>query len=123
MATITNVGSISVQQLSSNNWKLTVTYEANFSKQEVQQQYNFRDSFAIREDDSVYDDKLPGPHGVGTFKPSAKTVKRTLTTEVKGDLLNTEAGAEEIYVVIYLENVDLNVKFPTQKSKTISISP
>jgi hypothetical protein len=123
MATITNVGSISVQQLSSNNWKLTVTYEANFSKQEVQQQYNFRDSFAIREDDSVYDDKLPGSHGVGTFKPSAKTVKRTLTTEVKGDLLNTEAGAEEIYVVIYLENVDLNVKFPTQKSKTISISP
>ena len=123
MATITKVGSISVQQLSSNNWKLTVTYEANFSNQEVQQQYNFRDSFAIREDDSVYDDKLPGPHGVRTFKPSAKTVKRTLTTEVKGDLLNTEAGAEEIYVVIYLENVDLNVKFPTQKSNTISICP
>ncbi len=123
MATITKVNPPSAQQLPGNNWKLSVTYEANFSDQEVQQQYNFRDSFAIREDDEFNDDKLPGPHGVGTFKPSAKTVKRTLTTEVKGDLLNTEAGAEEIYVVIYLENVDLNVKFPTQKSKTISISP
>ena len=123
MATITKVGNPSVQQLSSNNWKLIVTYEANFSDEEVKEQYNFRDSFGIREDDSVYDDKLPGPHGVGTFKPSAKTVKRTLTTEVKGDVLNTEAGAEEIYVVIYLENLDLNVKFPTKNSDTISISP
>lgn len=123
MATITNVGPLSAQQLPGNNWKLTVTYEANFSEQEVKEQYDFRDSFAIREDDSVYDDKLPGPHGVGTFKPSAKTVKRTLTTEVKGDVLNTEAGAEEIYVVIYLENLDLNVKFPTKNSNTISISP
>jgi len=123
MATITKIGRLSVQQLSSNNWKLSVTYEANFSDQEIQQQYNFRDSFVVREDDNFNDDKLTGPQSVGTFKPSAKTVKRTLTTEVKGDVLNTEPGAEEIYVDIHLENLDLNVQFPTKSSNSISISP
>ncbi|HAA27238.1 MAG TPA: hypothetical protein DCE56_05595 [Cyanobacteria bacterium UBA8553] len=123
MATITKIGKLSVQQLSSNNWKLSVTYEANFSAQEVQQQFQYRDSFVVREDDNFNDDKLTGPLSVGTFKPSAQTVKRTLTTEIKGDTLNTEPGAEEIYVDIHLENLDLNVKFPTKSSNSISISP
>ena len=123
MATITKIGKLSVQQLSSNNWKLSVTYEANFSEQEVQQQFQYRDSFVVWEDDTSDDDQITVHRSVGTFKPSAKTVKRTLTTEIKGDTLNTEPGAEEIYVDIHLENLDLNVKFPTKSSNSISISP
>lgn len=123
MATITKIGPLSVQQLPGNKWILSVTYEANFSEQEVKQQYNFRDSFVVREDDQFNDDKLTGPLSVGTFKPSGNKVKRTLRAEVKGDVLNTEPGAEEIYVVIYLENLDLNVQFPTKSSNSISISP
>jgi hypothetical protein len=123
MATITNVGRLSAQQLPGNNWKLSVDYDANFSEQEIQQQFQYRDSFVVWEDDTSDDDKITNHRSVGTFKPSAKTVKRTLTTQVPGDMLDTELGAEEIYVVIHLENLDLNVKFPTKSSAAISISP
>ena len=119
MATITNVGLLSAQQLPGNNWKLSVDYDANFSEQ----QFEYRDSFVVWEDDTLNNDKITGHRSVGTFKPSAKTVKRTLTTEVKGDMLDTELGAEEIYVVMHLENLDLNVKFPTKSSAAISIAP
>ena len=123
MATITNVGPLSVTQNPGNKWMLSVSYEANFSEQEVKQQFQYRDSFVVWEDDSLNDDKITGHVSVGTFKPSATKVKRTLRAEVTGDKLNTEPGAEEIYVVIHLENLDLNVKFPTKNSAAISISP
>lgn len=123
MATITNVGNLSAQQLPGNNWKLTVTYDASFSDREVRDRYQYRDSFVVWEEDSSIPDRITGRRSVGTFTPSARTVRRTLTTQVTGDMLDTELGAEEIYVFIHLENQDIGVEFEPKRSATINIAP
>ena len=115
---------LSAEQLSSNKWRLTVRYNAVFSRAEVNPPLNFtfRDAFQIWEDDTFDDDQITGWVAVSNFNPSADVVPRTLSYDISGDALDTELGGEEIKVRIRLRNVDLN--FPIHKwSGTIGLAP
>ena len=121
MAAINNIN-LSVQQLSGNKWKFTVTYIASFSQFEVNN-FTFRDGFEIWEDDTSVDDKITGLVGGSTFKPTNTQVLRTLVYEISGDSLDTELGAEEIYVRVKLRAVDINTSGIEKNSKAINLSP
>ena len=102
-----------------NNWVITVKYTARFSQQEWStSNYNFRDSFQLWEEDGGLDgdDAITGSVSGSTFNPPAAAVYRTLTANVSGDALNNEwFGDERFYVVVRLQNTDLNIKY-TAKS-------
>jgi hypothetical protein len=122
MATIKNI-KLSATKTSGagDTWRLTVTYDAVFSKFEVEN-FNFRDGFVVWEDDIFSDDQLTGVVGISVFNPTTTTVKRTMTATISGDTLDTELGQEELYVVVRLRNLDLNI-LQTKKSANLSLSP
>ena len=121
MAGISNIN-LSVQQLADNKWKFTVTYIASFSQFEVNN-FTFRDGFEIWEDDTAVDDKITGLVAGSTFKPTTTQVRRTLVHEISGDALDTELGAEEIYVRVKLRAVDINTPWIEKNSKIINLAP
>jgi hypothetical protein len=122
MASITNiVFSATKSTTSGDNWKLTVTYDAVFSAFELAN-FTFRDGFEVWEDDPINDDKLTGVVAVSTFNPSVSPTRRTLTTTISGDTLDTELGQEELYTIVRLRNLDLNV-LQTKKSNILQLKP
>jgi hypothetical protein len=121
MAGISNI-KLSAQQLSSSTWKLTVNYTATFSQFEVNN-FTFRDGFEIWEEDTSDDDKITGLVGGSSFKPSSTQVQRTLVYQISGDSLDTELGAEEIYVIVQLWTNDISTTPVRKKSGIINISP
>jgi hypothetical protein len=122
MASITNI-KLSATKVTGggDNWKLTVTYDAVFSKFEIDN-FNFRDGFIVWEDDPFDDDKLTGVVAVSVFNPTGSPTKRTMTTTISADTLDTELGDEEIYVFVRLRNLDLNILY-TKKSGVLHLSP
>lgn len=106
-----------------NNWDITVRYNARFSSFEWQTgNFNFRDGFVLWEDDVFSDDQLTGVVAVSVFNPNAAVVARTLTHRINGDTLDTEWGQEELYAIVRLRNIDLNILY-TERSPTLRISP
>ena len=122
MAGIANIQPVSAQKLSGDQWRLTVTYTATFSQFEVNN-HNFRDWIQVWEDDPFSDDQLTGNRNVADFNPGSTQVQRTKTTTVSSDTLDTELGAEEIYLKIFLRNVDLGVNAPSKNSAIINLAP
>lgn len=121
MPGISNIA-LSAQKLANNQWKLTVTYTANFSQFEVNN-FIFRDGFEIWEEDTSDDDKITGLVGGGTFKPSSTQVRRQLVYEISGDSLDTELGGEEIYALVKLRTFDIETNWTQKKSQVINLSP
>jgi hypothetical protein len=122
MAFITNIALSATKVTGAgDSWRLTVTYDAVFSKFEIDN-FTFRDGFVVWEEDPVDDDKLTGVVGVSVFNPSASPTRRTLTTTISGDTLDTELGQEEIYTVVRLRNLDLNILWQ-KKSSVLTLSP
>ena len=74
------------------------------------------------EDDPVDNDKLTGVVAVSVFNPTASPTKRKLTITISGDTLDTELGQEEIFVVVRLRNLDLNILY-TKTSNVLHLSP
>jgi hypothetical protein len=122
MANITNIQPPTAQKLAGDQWRLTVTYTATFSPFEVAN-FNFRDCIQVREDDPFQDDVLTGWRNCTNFNPSSTSVQRTKSTVVSGDTLDTEIGAEEIYLTIRLQNIDLNTPPITRDSSRINLAP
>jgi len=123
--TITNVQPLSVQQLSNNNWRITVRYTATFTAQETNPplNYTFRDTIQIREDDPISDDHVTGWVAASNFNPAATSVLRTLTTIVNGDDLDTELGGEEIFARIRLRNFTTGGVPLERNTPVINIAP
>jgi hypothetical protein len=105
-----------------DRWEITVSYDAVFSKFEVEH-FTFRDGFVLKEEDSLSgDDTLTGVVGVSVFNPPSSPVKRVMKAVIDGDTLDTELGQEELYAVVRLRNLDLNV-LHTKKSPILHLSP
>jgi hypothetical protein len=114
---------VSVEQPSSNWWKFTVLYDVSFTQFEVDN-FTFSEGFEIWEDDDLSDDQLTKIVGKGQFKPSqTQESQRKLVAEVSGDTLNTESGAEEIYVKVKLENLGIPQLKYERKSGIINLAP
>jgi len=106
-----------------NNWDITVRYNARFSQFEFQTgNFDFRDGFVLWEDDPFSDDQLTGVVAVSVFNPNGPVVARTLTHRISGDTLDTELGQEELYAIVRLRNLGLNLLY-TAKSPTLNLSP
>jgi hypothetical protein len=107
----------------SNTWQLKVQYDCESSDIELRNDYVFEDWFEVWEDDPFNDDKLTGKVGSSTFNPSTNFVKRTLTTTIDSNRLNTEIGREELYVKVFLKNVSLTIQMPTKRSTNLHLKP
>lgn len=129
MATINHPKLFATKIPGTNNWDMTVKYTAQFSQFEVTTgNFTFRDGFVLWEDDSgsVFgggDDQLTGVVAVSTFNPSARTMNRTLTFRIDGDKLDTELGQEELYAIVRLRNIDLNVLVTRRTTPNLALSP
>ncbi len=98
------------------NWDFTVKYDVTLSTWEVNQHFNFRDSFVLWESDSNpidqilghgSDDQLTGLVGASTFKGNAEKIARTLTHRISADALDTDnLPLEDFYAVVRLKNKD-----------------
>jgi hypothetical protein len=115
---------VSVEQPSSNLWRFTVLYDATFSQFEVDN-FTFLEGFEIWEEDTFDDDQVTRLVGKVQFNPSKiQELKRKLVAEVSGTTLDTELGAEEIYVKVKVENLTVPGLLPAVKnSKTINLAP
>jgi hypothetical protein len=122
MANITNIQPPIAQKLDGNQWRLSVTYTATFSQFEVDN-FNFRDCIQVWENDPFNDDQLTGWRNCTNFNPPARSIQRTKTTVVSGSTLDTELGAEEIYLKIRLQNIDLNTPPIVKNSSDINLAP
>jgi hypothetical protein len=122
MASITNIVLSATKTTGAGDtWRLTATYDAVFSKFELDA-FTYRDGFVVWEDDPFDNDKLTGVVGVSVFNPTTSPTKRTITTTISGDTLDTELGEEEIFVIVRLRNLDLNI-LQTKKSNTLHLKP
>ncbi len=121
---ITKIQPIIASQ-SGSLWTLKVTYTATFTNDEKNPplNYTFRDSIQILEDDDVTDDQITGWVSASNFNPSTNSVKRTLTTVVNGDDLDTELGGEEIYARIQLRNFTTGGVPLVKNTSNINLSP
>jgi hypothetical protein len=121
MAAISNIR-LSAEKLNKKRWKLTVNYDANFSEFEVAN-FSFYDGFEIWEDDPSSDDQITLLVSQSQFKPSSTLVQRELVHEISSRELNTEIGAEEIYVKVKLWTEDINSHPVEEHSRVIEIAP
>jgi hypothetical protein len=124
MADITNI-TLSATKVTGggNNWDITVKYNARFSQFEFQTgNFDFRDGFVLWEDDPFSDDQLTGVVAVSVFNPNTAVVARTMTHRINGDTLDTELGQEELYAIVRLRNLGLNLLY-TAKSPILKLSP
>ncbi|HEU5472304.1 MAG TPA: hypothetical protein VFV67_16745 [Actinophytocola sp.] len=125
MAVISNVRlSASKPSNTSNLWKLEVLYDASFGSGEVGDR--FRGTFEVWEDDDFFDDQVTStPQGPQDFVATATKMKDLkLKTTIDGDFLDTELGAEEIYVIARLKSLDsLGVPDATATSAVMPIAP
>ena len=122
---ITQIQPITASQVG-NVWTLKVTYTATFTDQEKNPPFNytFRDSIQIWEDDNYKDDQITGWVSASNFNPSVNSVKRTLTTVVNGDDLDTElAKGEEIYAKIQLRNFTTGGVPVVKNTENIHLAP
>ena len=108
-----------------HSWKVTVKYNANFTPYELSTgNFRFKDSFAVWEDDSWpnSDDRVTGEVGGSVFNPTASPTVRTLTYTLTNSerAIADEIFGEELYAVVKLTNIDLNVPY-TKKSATLHI--
>lgn len=125
MASITNIRLSATKVTGAgNNWDVTVKYDAHFSQYEHQTaNFRFRDGFVLWESDRVTrDDQLTGVVAVSVFNPNAAVVTRTLTHRIDADTLDTEWGREELYAIVRLRNIDLDVLY-TGRSPILKLSP
>lgn len=124
MASITNIKLSATKDTSQpKNWTITVEYDAIFTPFELAN-FNFRDGFVIWEADDWPnpDDQLTGVVGVSAFNPSASPMHRKMTHVINASTLDTEWFGEELYVVVRLRNVDLNILY-TKKSRILHLNP
>jgi hypothetical protein len=123
MPRITNIQPPTAQKLN-GRWQLSITYTAKFSSFEVAT-FNFRDAIQVWESDGWFsdDDRLTPWRNNVTFNPDSREVVRTKTTTVSSDDLNTELGAEEVYLKIRLFNSDLDTTPIIKNSPTINLAP
>jgi hypothetical protein len=104
-------------------WDVTVRYTARFSPFEVNGgQFTFRDGFVLEEDDPLLHDPLTGVVAVSTFNPTDTEVERTLTHRIDRGPLDGELGPDELFAVVRLRNVDLNL-VTTGQSSPVRLSP
>ena len=122
MASITSIQPPTAQDLGNGSWKLSVKYRAKFSNYEVNN-FEFRDSIQVWESDLLNDDQITSWKDYNHFDPSSNVVERTKSTTVSDDSLDTEAGTEEVYLKIRLENLDLGTTPITENSSQIKIDP
>ena len=115
---------VSVEQPSSNLWRFTVLYDATFSQFEVDN-FTFLEGFEIWEEDTFKDDQVTKLVGKVRFKPSkTQELQRKLVGEVSGSALDTELGAEEIYVKVKVENLTVpGLLAAVKNSKVINLAP
>jgi hypothetical protein len=115
---------VSVEQPSNNLWRFTVFYDVAFTQFEVDN-FTFLEGFEIWEDDNFNDDKVTRLVGKVQFKPSkTQESKRKLVAEVSGSTLDTELGAEEIYVKVKVQNISIPGTIPFEKnSQVINLAP
>ena len=124
MASISNIKLSATKQTGGgNNWKLTVTYDAIFSPFEIAN-FTYRDGFEVWEQDDWPnpDDHLTGVVGVSSFNPTASPTRRTMTHIISGSTLDTEWFGEELYVIVRLRNLDLNL-LVTRTSSNLHLNP
>ncbi len=124
MASIANP-TISAKKTSGagDNWDVTVEYDALFSAFELTTaNFTYRDGFVLWEDDPFDNDQLTGVVAVSVFNPTVSPVHRKMTFRVSGDTLDTELGQEELFAVIRLRNLDLNI-LKTRKTGILKLSP
>jgi hypothetical protein len=122
MASISNP-TISAKKSSGqgDNWDVTVEYDAVFSGFELAN-FTYRDGFVLWEDDPWDNDQLTGVVAVSVFNPSASPTHRKMTFRISGDTLDTELGQEELFAVVRLRNLDLNI-LQTKKTGILHLSP
>jgi hypothetical protein len=115
---------VSVQQCPNNIWRFTVFYDAAFTQFEVDN-FTFLEGFEIWEDDNFYPDKVTKLVGKVQFKPSkTQEPQRKLVADVSGYALDTELGAEEIYVKVRIQNLTIPFLPPTERnSNIINLAP
>lgn len=130
MADITNIQMTASKVTGSgNNWDITVSYDAVFSNYEWKTaNFNFRDGFVLMESDAgeIFggsDDQLTGVVAVSSFNPNEPKVRRVMKLRISGDTLDTELGAEELYPVVRLRNLDLNLLYPPKKGPILQLNP
>jgi hypothetical protein len=124
MPTSINNIQVSVEKPSNNLWRFTVFYDVTFTKFEVDN-FTFLEGFEIWEDDNFNDDKVTRLLGRVQFRPSkTQELQRKLVGEVSGSTLDTEIGAEEIYVKVKVQNITIPGTAPLEKnSKVINLAP
>jgi hypothetical protein len=104
-------------------WDVTVRYTACFSPFEVDgAPFTFRDGFVLKEDDPLFADQLTEVVAVSTFNPTGTAVERTLTHRIDRGPLDGELGADELFAIVRLRNVDLNL-VTTGQSDPVSLNP
>ncbi len=130
MADITNIQTTASKASGAgNNWDITVTYDAVFSQYEWKTaNFTFRDGFILMESDQgeIFggaDDQLTGIVAVSTFNPNEPKVRRVMKLRISGDTLDTELGSEELYPVVRLRNLDLNLLYPQKKGGILHLNP
>src|SRR5215207_6831050 len=117
MAQILNPTMTATKLASGDNWRINVTYTAQFSEFEIKN-FRYRDGFVLWEDDPFDNDQLTGVVSVSTFDPSTQSVVRNMQFTISGDTLDTELGQEELFSVVRLRNLDLNILL-TRKTNTL----
>lgn len=124
MANIRNIVLSATKATSTGNiWRLTVQYECEIKEKELKSDFDYEDWFEVWEDDPFNDDKLTRKVGQSEFNPSSNLIRRTLTTTIDGDKLNTEIGREEIYVKVYLKNDSLDLLYEPKRSGNLYLKP
>jgi hypothetical protein len=115
MAAVSNIR-LAVSRASSSDFIIAVSYTALLSPFEASNgNFKCRDSFILWESDTGEmfggeDDPITGAVGSGFFKGDAARIERRLTHRIAAEILNSEAGREELYVVVRLQNLDLGTR-------------
>lgn len=111
-----------------NTYSLNVIYQVKFDPFEIAN-FKFREGFVLwEEDDTSSDDMLTGVVSVKEFAPKDLLLSqdliatRTLTFTISGDVLDTELGGEELYAMVRLRNLNLNILFE-KRSTTLPLAP
>ena len=123
MASISNVKLSATKDAPSNSWRVAVSYKAYFSAFELAN-FNYRDGFVLWESDwPDPDDKITGVVGVSQFNPTVSPTTRTMTYTLRPSDVDKidEFLGEELYAVIRLRNIDLNL-LVEKKSPTLNIN-
>jgi len=110
-------------QQSGSRWAITTKWTPVFHPGEVSAGFIFATSYSLREADDTSADDIILNSSVEEFKPNSTRVPFQARTNMPGDSLDTEWGAEELYAEIHLRNVTVGGPPVIVRTPRLQISP